>query len=71
MVALDISIYCVCLYLWLTSASNAKIQDPLISEKVNDDDDDDDGEEEEGGNKFNDDDDDDDDDVGKLLIGEV
>ena len=70
MVALDISIYCVCLYLWLTSASNAKIQDPLISEKVNDDDDDDDGEEEEGGNKFNDDDDDDED-VGKLSIGEV
>ena len=64
MVALDISIYCVCLYLWLTSASNAKIQDPLISEKVNNDGDgDDDGEEEEGGNKFNDDDDVDD--VGK------
>ena len=55
----------MCLYLWLTSASKAKIQDPLISEKVNNDGDgDDDGEEEEGGNKFNDDDDDVDD-VGK------
>ena len=53
-------LYMFCVFRYLTSASNARIHEPLISENVNDDDGDDGGdnefEEEANGNKFDEDD---------------
>ena len=53
-------LYMFCVFPYLTSASNARIHEPLISENVNDDDGDDGGdnefEEEASGNKFDEDD---------------